>query len=200
MNSVDTISEKIEALIGGQTPIHSIGGQTPNRPLIIALDGRCASGKSTLAEKMSQRYNCNVFHMDDFFLPPDKRSKGRLDIPGENVDHERFLEEILIPLSLGRDVSYRKYDCHEQQYKDEVKVLSKPVNIVEGVYSMHPDLIGYYDFKVFCDVSVAVQKERIEKRNPQMAEKFFTTWIPLEEKYFEFFDIRSKSDIAIKVE
>lgn len=190
MDPVDIISEKIEELLKR--------GQTPNYPLTVALDGRCAAGKSTLADKLSQRYNCNVFHMDDFFLPPGMRTKKRLDIPGENVDHERFLKEILIPASVGEDVAYRRFDCHMGDFIDTVMVERKPIVIVEGVYSMHPDLIGYYDFTAFCDVSSAVQQERIKKRNPGMADIFFSTWIPLEEKYFECLNIRSKADVVIE--
>ena len=38
------------------------------RPWMIALDGMCASGKTTLAGKMKERYpELAVIHMDDFF-------------------------------------------------------------------------------------------------------------------------------------
>ena len=33
--------------------------------IVIAIDGRCASGKTTLAEKLAQYFHANVFHMDD---------------------------------------------------------------------------------------------------------------------------------------
>ena len=45
--------------------------------------------------------------MDDFFLQPDQRTKERFESPGENVDHERFEEEILIPLSKHEAVKFR---------------------------------------------------------------------------------------------
>ena len=32
----------------------------------VAIDGRCASGKTTLAKQISDRIPCNVFHTDDF--------------------------------------------------------------------------------------------------------------------------------------
>ena len=38
------------------------------KPRIIAIDGRCASGKTTLAEALGRHYHCNVIHMDHFFL------------------------------------------------------------------------------------------------------------------------------------
>ena len=36
--------------------------------VIVAIDGSCTSGKTTLATHLAEIYDCNVFHMDDFFL------------------------------------------------------------------------------------------------------------------------------------
>lgn len=166
--------------------------------IVIALDGRCAAGKSTLAEELSSLYNCNVFHMDDFFLRPEMRTKERLFVPGENVDHERFLHEILKPLCEGGPVTYQRFNCHSLSLEEPVKVSPKRLNIVEGVYSLHPELAGYFDLTVFCDISKEEQENRIKKRNsPEMAERFFNTWIPLEEKYFEALGIRKKADLIL---
>ena len=38
-------------------------------PFILAIDGRCASGKTTLAGELQKRQACNVIHLDDFYLP-----------------------------------------------------------------------------------------------------------------------------------
>ncbi len=37
------------------------------QPLIIAIDGRSASGKTTLAKELNQLFLSEVIHMDDFF-------------------------------------------------------------------------------------------------------------------------------------
>lgn len=88
--------------------------------IIVAIDGRCAAGKSTLAAQLKERSGFTVLHMDDFFLRPEQRIPERWETPGENVDHERFLEEVLLPLSRGESFSYRAYDCHTQNFKDPV--------------------------------------------------------------------------------
>ncbi|MCM1467169.1 MAG: hypothetical protein NC086_03400, partial [Alistipes sp.] len=38
--------------------------------VVVALDGRAASGKTTAAELLSLVFDASVIHMDDFFLPP----------------------------------------------------------------------------------------------------------------------------------
>ena len=73
--------------------------------VIAAIDGRCGAGKSTLAAQLQAQLSCRVFHMDDFFLRPEQRTAARLAQPGENVDHERFLSEVLQPALRGEAVT-----------------------------------------------------------------------------------------------
>ena len=167
-------------------------------PLIVAIDGRCASGKTTLGNLLAKLYDCNVFHMDDFFLQPQQRTADRLMQPGENVDHERFLEEVLFPVSKGCPVLYRRYNCHSGKMDDPVYVTPKELTIVEGVYSLHESLSDYYGLKIFLDISAGVQKSRLILRNgAEFAERFFDKWIPMEERYFSAFSVREKADIMI---
>ena len=66
---------------------------------LVAIDGRCASGKTTLAALLQKQIqDCYVVHMDHFFLREEQRTKERLETPGGNVDHERVLADVLQPL------------------------------------------------------------------------------------------------------
>ena len=46
-----------------------------NGRAIVAIEGGSASGKTTLASVLENKYKCTVFHMDDFFLRPEQRNK-----------------------------------------------------------------------------------------------------------------------------
>ena len=87
--------------------------------------------------------------MDDFFLRPEQRTEARFTQPGGNVDRERFLEEVLIPLREGRPIDYRRFDCATFTIAPPQRIKAGTLNIVEGAYSMHPDLAPYYDLSVF---------------------------------------------------
>lgn len=50
--------------------------------VFVAIDGRCAAGKTTLAQALNKRYGYPVVHMDDFFLSPSQRTEERLARPG----------------------------------------------------------------------------------------------------------------------
>lgn len=169
--------------------------------VLVALEGGSAAGKSTLAALLSKFFDCNVFHMDDFFLQPQQRTKDRLAELGGNVDWERFLDEVLQPLAQGEAVQYRPYDCHTQAVGGPVRMESKALNIVEGTYSMHPALADYFDLSVFLRISPEQQRYRIERRNqPEVQRRFFDTWIPLERRYFEGMDTAEHCDLILEVE
>ncbi len=166
--------------------------------VIVAVDGTSAGGKTTFSRLLEKIYDCSVFHMDDFFLRKEQRTQERYNEPGGNVDRERFLAEVLIPLRKGENVRYRPFDCATFTVKDGVDIQIKHLNIVEGAYSMHPELSPYYDASVFVCSSPETQRERIKKRNPSMAENFFEKWIPLENRYFSAFGIKEKCDVVIE--
>lgn len=166
---------------------------------VVAIDGGSASGKTTLAATLSKIYDCNVIHVDDFFLRPEQRTPDRLSEVGGNMDRERLLEEVLIPLSKDLPIRYRKYDCSTMTLGDDILLTKKPLTIIEGAYSMHPDLTKYYDLGVFLDISNMQQRTRIEKRNSApMAKRFFNEWIPLENLYFEKTCIRERAELVFK--
>ena len=61
----------------------------------MVIYGPPGTGKTTLASELQKKLNCNVIHMDDFFLPFEKRTPERLSEIGGNIDYERFSEEIV---------------------------------------------------------------------------------------------------------
>lgn len=165
---------------------------------VIAIDGRAASGKTTMAAQLKQVLQADMVQMDDFFLPPELRTPERLAQPGGNVHYERFQVEVLPYIRKAEGFSYRRFDCGRMDYNGSREIDKTPFRIVEGSYSHHPLFGDYADITVFSCVDEEEQMRRIEKRNgPQMAEMFRTRWIPLEEAYFEKCHIREQADIQI---
>ena len=140
------------------------------KPFLAAIDGRCAAGKTTLAEWLQKETGCPVIHMDHFFLRREQRSRQRLLEPGGNVDYERFLSEVMIPLSRGQEFSYRPFDCKTME-------LSAPVAIKPSGLSVIRQRNGEEALSLF--------RER---------------WIPMEETYFSAFRIRERCDLVFQEE
>lgn len=159
----------------------------------VAIDGPSGAGKSTLAALFRELYSCSVLHMDDFFLPPPRKTPERLLEPGGNIDHERFLNEVLEPLKCREPFAYRVYNCKEDRLSAPVPLSPSPLCIVEGVYSLHPRLLPSYDYRIFLDADRETQSARILARSGQeLHGRFVQEWIPLENKYFAAFDIKKQ--------
>lgn len=168
--------------------------------MLIAIDGRCAAGKTTLGALLKKEINCNIIHMDDFFLRREQRTLERMQEPGGNVDYERVLREVMAPISQGKSFSYQIFDCQKMELSSRIHVEPKPVTIIEGSYSCHPVLWDFYDLRVFLTIEPHKQLERIRQRNgKEAALKFSNRWIPLEESYFTAYRIQERCDVVVTI-
>ena len=167
----------------------------PERPVLIALDGRCGSGKTTLAVQLAEQFpGSAVFHTDDYYLPPAQRIRNWAETPCANMDLTRLREEVLVPAQAGAAVRSRAYSCREGAYLPEQCVPPAPLYILEGSYSHHPILAGFYDLKVFVTCSKKEQARRLQAREGERYENFVRRWIPLEEDYFAQCRIEALAD------
>lgn len=159
----------------------------------VAIDGVSGGGKTTLGETLARRYDCNLFHMDDFFLRPEQRTPERYAQAGGNVDYERFRTEVLEHLADEDGFAYRRFDCRLMELGESRRVLWRRLNIVEGAYSCHPYFGDIYQVRFFAELSAEKQRERILARNgAEMYRRFAREWIPMENDYFDTYGIREK--------
>lgn len=167
----------------------------PNKT-IISLEGRCASGKSTITSKLKHKYT--VIPIDDFFLPINLKTKERLNEIGGNINYElvkKMLVELKQALKRNLEVfSYSAFDCSKQEYYTKEIILKDKV-ILEGVYSASIYFRELIDKIAYLFVDKETQLKRINNRI--LKEKFINEWIPLEEKYFEHILIEEIVDIII---
>jgi len=166
----------------------------------IAIEGPCASGKTTLGVLLQRIYQGNLISSDAFFLRPKQRTPQRLAEPGGNIDYERFAAEVIRPLELGEPFAYRPFDCTSLTMQDPISVDPGKLTVVEGVYSMHPVLHATYDLSIFLEIDPLQQESRLGKRSPELLPRFQQEWIPMENRYFESFAIRQGCDLILSQE
>ena len=168
---------------------------------IVAIDGPSASGKTTLGHLLGSVYGCPVIRMDDFFLPRERATPARLKEIGGNLDHERFLEEVVLPLKAGKEAVYHVFDCTKQAFSQTRKVPPSPLVIVEGVYSLHPRFADLYSLRVFLDVAAGEKIRRIFCRNGKnigLSFRHLRKWLPLEDRYFRALNLAEQADLRIR--
>ena len=164
---------------------------------IVAVDGRCGSGKSTLSALLAEKLNAQIIYMDDFFLPFPLRTEERMNEAGGNIHYERFLDEVIGNLDKNA-IEYGVFNCSVMAIDGTRAIGNKGVIIVEGSYALHDKFGRYYDFAIFSDVDYDTQVERIRNRNgEEMLKRFVNEWIPMEEKYFKAQKTAEKCDFVI---
>ncbi len=167
-------------------------------PLLITLDGPCASGKTTLAARLSEALGIPVVHTDDFVIPHARKTPERLALPGGNCDAERLAAEVLRPRREGRPLRFRRYDCHRDCLLPPEELAPGSL-ILEGSYCNLPALRAFADLRIFLETAPEERWRRLEKReSPASLQLFRSRWIPLENAYFEAFRLPDEGMLVIK--
>lgn len=166
------------------------------KPAVVAVDGRCGSGKTSLARLADAVSGCcNVVHMDDFYLPPDRRGVDWQEVPGGNMDLARLRDEVLLPLRRGEAAVYRPFDCQTGRFGPPVELEGGGLTLVEGSYSLL--LPEYYDYTIFLTCSKEEQTARLQKREGDYFHAFEERWIPMEERYFAQCGVEQSSSLVV---
>ena len=167
---------------------------TDVRPLIIGIDGMCASGKTTLAERLMHALDAPVIHTDDFFIP----IKERTGTEKVNIDEKRFVNEVIMPLCSFRQFRYGVFDCKKQLITSYRDIPRSDIYIIEGSYCLYPCFPDIYAMKVFSEMPEELQRGRLIARAGEDGYAAFRDrWIPLENKYFKEYKIKERCDVVI---
>ena len=168
---------------------------------MVAIDGLGGAGKSTLARRLQADLAAvTIVEMDDFYRPMAERQREQLS-PVEGVerffDWQRLRDEVLAPLRAGRTAHFRAYNWDRGTILDqEVAVEPHGVVIIEGVYTIRPQLRALWDLRVFLEVPRALRLARMLARaenTPAQIARFMAA----EDYYFATFAPNEVADIIV---
>lgn len=165
--------------------------------LLVAIDGCGGAGKSTLASKLAELdASISIVHQDDFYLSTISLDETS-DI-GANFDWSRLENEILHPLAQNRGGRFQRYDWNTDRLAEWKDIVQGGIVIIEGVYSLRQELLGYYDYKIWLDCPYPLRLLRgIKRDGPAMMEKWKNEWMPMEDRYVTTLKPYSLADIVI---
>ncbi|MCL3861786.1 uridine kinase [Actinotalea sp. K2] len=127
------------------------GGAPTGRPLVVAVDGRSASGKSTLAELLSRQVSRSaVVHTDDIAWNEPYFTWGHL-----------LADHVLRPLRRGEAVTFRPPAWVQHGRDGSVDVpAGQDLVVVEGVGAGQQELADLVDATVWVQADFARAEER----------------------------------------
>ena len=155
-----------------QTVIHLFDqrrqGRKSRSPLLVAIDGHSAAGKSSLARAIQQaRPGVSVVPTDDFYRPMSEVDRAQLHAEGgynHYYDWSRLKTQILEPLCRGQVSRYQQYDWAANRLGTWVEVGLAEIIVVEGCYAARPELRSYYDVFIWVETSAEQRTQRQQQR------------------------------------
>ncbi len=187
-------------------------------PLFVGIDGVDASGKTTLAEELVNELKESgrqiiLASIDGFHCPKSIRySKGENSPEGyyfDSFDYKAVVNVLLEPLSSDT----LQYTRAVFDYRTNSKVVS-PVQtatkdsilIMEGIFLFRPELLRYWDIKIFVDADFKITVDRAIRRDDErekigakqdIINKYKKRYIPAQQIYFKNVKPKEKADIII---
>ena len=146
--------------------------------VLIAIDGVCGAGKTTLAELLQKEIgNGVIIQLDDFYSPILQAA-----------DLQRLKEQVILPLHNHQEAKYQIYEWKSDSFSDWHILKPEGIFIFEGVYALENNIRDYYDLKIWIDCPVDLGLKRgiardIERDGVDNTDKWINIWSPLEKKY-----------------
>ena len=165
------------------------------KTLLIGIDGFGGAGKTALSTYLHDNLpNLTIVQLDDFYLP-------KLGRP----DRNRILEEVFTPLEKDITTTYQVYNWVADSLDRSISINPGGIVIIEGVYALHPDLVPYYDYKIWIHCSPEVGFKRGVDRDKNRdrvdnSEKWKTIWMPNEKEYVDTENPQQYADYIFEVE
>jgi uridine kinase len=186
-----------------------IAGTASAHPLRVAVDGRSAAGKTTLAdelaEELSKRTERSVIRaeLDHFMKMVEDRNAYPYDSPESYYldawNYPLIRERLLIPLGPGGDRRYLADPATAERVADDDAVL-----LADGVFLQRPELDGYWDLRIYLDIGFEESLRRGVDRDQhwmggaaEAERRYRTKYLPGEERYLAEVRPRDRADIVV---
>jgi uridine kinase len=172
--------------------------QPKDRPLLIAISGFGGSGKTTLANELkAQLEGAQNVSIDSFSTHEWHRNAD-----WDNFDRERFTREVLAPAHKDKFPLQFIHEPWPGNSEESITIPETGYLIVEGCSIFHPDLLSYYDLKIWadCPLEQATKRAMWRDRYVHKDEKdynWLNIWMPNERDFLEKYHPDKVADITL---
>ena len=159
--------------------------------VLIGIDGCGGSGKSTFAAELSNSLgSVPVIHIDDFYKSSQERSLLTSSKPiGCQFDWQRLERDVLKPLKAGSEANYQRYDWNMDCLADWRNIQDLSPIIIEGIYVLRPELLMYYDLRLWIECPRDLRLKRgLERDGENARSQWEDDWMNEEDIYIAKFN------------
>ena len=154
--------------------------------ILIGIDGCGGSGKSTFAVELSEALDAApIIHMDDFYKPSlERKNVTTTTFIGWQFDWQRLKTDVLQSITIRGFAQYQCYDWNTDRLAEMRTIHACSTIIIEGIYVLRPELLSYYDIRLWMECSKEIRLQRgIDRDGEQARSQWENDWMKEEEKY-----------------
>lgn len=184
----------------------------------VAIEGRSAAGKSTLADEIADavrargravlRASIDDFHRPGHTFRPQRGEWTPRSYYDDGYDYDAFVDLLLRPLGPGGSLRCRPalFDAyHDRWFPEEWHDVGlDTVAIVDGVFLLRPELTSHWDTVVWLDIDMETMVERARRRDvawvgsaDAVEERYRRHWVPTHELYERLAAPRERADVVV---
>ena len=157
---------------------------------MIVIDGVAGSGKTRLADLLSEQQPYIVVHLDFLYAGWEEPFVGQFT--------QRLLKDIIGPFADQRNFTYRAYNWILEQFDSQVEVLWKPRLIVEGVSSAQRALRMQSSLSIFLECDAVTARRRVVERDQSASSPHIDAWQIKERHHFASDNTLRECDLVIR--
>lgn len=173
-------------------------------PVVVAVDGRSGTGKSTLSARMAAQFGAALIDQDDFYsggdfddwmpLTPEQRAD-------RCIDWRRLRQEVLEPLITGHSARWHPFDWDTLNGLAKCELQAEPseVIVLDGAYSSRQELSDVINLTVLVTLPEEVRRRRlVDREGAEWMTTWHRVWDEAEDHYFSRMRPPGQFDIVIQ--
>ncbi|WP_184833109.1 uridylate kinase [Allocatelliglobosispora scoriae] len=194
-----------------------VGSVATAHPVRVAVDGRPAAGKTTLADELAavlreQGREVIRASIDDFLLPVAQRHRrGEDSAEGcyhDSFDFDTLYRALLDPLGPGGDRRFHQvvYDrgTDTSIVQPVTTASADAVLLFDGVFLMRPELVQRWELRIFVSVAFEETLQRARTRDlavygsvERVERRFQSRYRPSQQLYFDTVRPLDHADVVV---
>lgn len=166
----------------------SLASTIDGRTVVIAIDGRSSTGKTSLADAVAAQLEAPVVHMDDLYPGWDGLAAA---VPV-------LTDEVLIPLRAGEPGLVRAWDWAAGEHGEAFEVPAGAFVVVEGCASSVGPAGQLSDLRVWLEADDQQRRTRGLARDQGVFDDHWDDWAAQETELFAADETRDHADLVFE--